>query len=218
MADRFLFAWRHALASDAGPIGRDGRAGSSGPVCRHVGLTLSLYFNSDGLGAWPSQDTLAARTGLSAKAVNRALKTLCEQGWLTREGRPGPSRRRHKRWGFEYRATLPRALAQSYWKGERASLFKGGEKRKPPRPEKPDAASPRKVTQRPTNTSPELVKELAIRKGRRPRAEGAETPAAQQVRQQRAARDRFVADYEAEQAQEAAAAKATITPPGGTHE
>lgn len=186
---RLLFAWRHALASEEGPA----VAGD-----RHIALTLALYMDRDGLSAWPSQDTIAMRSGLTDRTVGRALERLCKEQWLDRQPRKSPKGNRHKRYGYEYRARLPKALADAYAKGERCSLFNGKDPRRLPpelNTESDDISMANAVR---TNTSIELVKELAYRKGRNgTRAEGTSTPAAQQVRQQRSGRDHFVAEYEA---------------------
>lgn len=121
MASRFLFAWRNALASEEGPK----RA-----LDRHVALTLMLYMNADGLGAWPSQDTLALKAALTDRTVGRVLQRLCDEKWLSREARKSPRGIRHKRYGYEYRARLPTKLANAYANGERGSLFTGRDPRK----------------------------------------------------------------------------------------
>lgn len=94
-------------------------------MARHVGLTLSLYMDRDGLGAWPSQETLAQRTGLSSRSVRDALARLVEARWLSREPRKSPRGIRNPRWGYEYVATLPKKLGNAYVNGERRSLFNG---------------------------------------------------------------------------------------------
>ena len=184
---RFLFAWRHALASEDGP-----------PVAsdRHVALTLALYLDADGLSAWPSQDTLARRSALTDRTVGRALERLCKEGWLERQARKSPKGNRHKRYGYEYRAKLPQALADAFMKGERRSLFNGKD---PGRASQLNGESDdkRMANQVRTNTSVELVKELASRKkalpGSRP-----DTEASRVVQDRRAARDEFVLEIEAE--------------------
>lgn len=184
----FLVAWRHALASEEGP---------PKSVDRHVALTLSLHLSTEGLGAWPSQDTVALRTGLTDRTVGRALKRLCDSGWFSRQerkahdkaGRPLPHGKRHWRWGFEYRACLPKSLLAAYVKGERRSLFTG----KTPRPrngEPDDTAIANAVR---TNAAIELsTKPLLIDKKDLPLTESA-----REVRKRRAERDDWVRDYEA---------------------
>lgn len=162
MARRYLFAWRHAIASDEGPK----RAPD-----RHIALTLSLYMNGDGLSAWPSQETLALRTGLNIRTVRFALARLCDEKWLSREPRKSPRGIKSKRWGYEYRAKLPTKLGNAFANAERQSLFNG----KDPSKEQPGSSSPavpkkngdshdqRIGTDDPPNTSRELVKPAACK-------------------------------------------------------
>lgn len=181
-------AWRHALASAEGP---------PQAVDRHVALTLALYFGSEGLAAWPSGATLAVRSGLALRTVRPALKRLCVQGWLSRQARKGPNGGRHKRWGFEYRARLPRRLSDALANGAAVALFTG----KHPGPlhlQGNGAINGRRMEQPlPTNTASECPKDSAIRKeGIKHDIESAPTLAAQQIRKQRAVRDEWIADYE----------------------
>ena len=173
---RFLFAWRHALASEAGP---------QRPTDRLVGMTLALYFNGDGIGAWPSQETLARRTGLTTRSIRPALARLVRDDWLGRIARKGPKGIRAPRWGFEYRAKLPRKLSNQYANGENVSLFAG---------KAPTAAISKKngeIDDRgignrfPPNTSGELVKGVAFKRN-------VVIPSAQEL-------DSFVADLDASQ-------------------
>lgn len=153
---RFLFSWRHAVTSEFGP---------KHPSDRLVALTISLYFNGDGLGAWPSQNTLATRTGLSSKSVGKAIRRLEKAEWLSRLARKGPRGIRAPRWGFEYRAKLPKKMSNALANGEDSSLFSGKE---------PRAAAPQKNRELrdhrignvvPTNTSREYVKGAALKRG-----------------------------------------------------
>jgi hypothetical protein len=50
------------------------------PTARHVLLVLANYANADGRSAFPSVDTLAIDTGLSARIVQTKLKKLKELG------------------------------------------------------------------------------------------------------------------------------------------
>jgi hypothetical protein len=189
---RFLFAWRNALASEEGP---------AVAVDRHVALSLSLYMDRDGQSAWPSQDTLARRTGLTDRTVGRALERLCDDLWIERQARKSPKGNRHKRYGFEYRARLPRLLADSFAKGECRSLFSGKDSRRPDpalNGEPDDIGMANAVR---TKSSVEVFTELAYKKGReeRARAAGASTHAAEQIRRHRAGRDSFVGAYESEE-------------------
>lgn len=188
-AQRFLFAWRHALASEEGPeVALD----------RLVAMTLALYMDRDGLSAWPNQDTLAARSGLTDRTVGKSLARLCGQGWLERQARKSPKGNRHPRFGFEYRARMPRQLADAYAKGERGSLFNGRDPRLlgvQGNTERDDTGIPNGVR---TNTSSELPQLPACRKERVAASQaGAATPAARLVHERRLQRDQFVAAYEA---------------------
>ena len=92
---------------------------------RHVALTLSVHMRSDGLGAWPSQETLARETGLSVRAVRRSLKRLVADRWLTQITRKPPRGRRAKGYGFQYAARLPLKLANQMTNPDFKSVFTG---------------------------------------------------------------------------------------------
>lgn len=200
----FLVAWRHAVASAEGP---------SEAIDRHVALTLGLSFNSEGLSAWPSQKTLAIRTGLTERTVGRALTRLCRAHWLHRIARKPPRQpdgKPHKRWGYEYRAKLPKVLSDWYANGERRSVFTGASTSA--RNTESDAITiPNAVR---TNTALERSRSLPIGRKELP-TEGMSTIAAEEVRQRRAAREAWSNEYAAAEAQEAASrekAKAKRTP------
>lgn len=191
----FLVAWRHALASQEGPQKSDDR---------HVALTLALYLDRDGLGAWPSQDTLSVRASLSDRTVCRALERLCAADWLSRQprkardknGRQIPNGKRHKRWGYEYRAMLPKHLSAAYANGERRSLFTGEDPRKPSDPGNGERHDKRMANAVRTNSAMELsTKPMLIDKKDLPLHETL-TEAAIKVRKRRAARDDWIREYE----------------------
>lgn len=192
---RFLFAWRHALASTQGP---------SSSVARLVALTLALYMDREGQSAWPSQDTMATRTALTDRTVGRALEQLCADGWLERQARKSPKGNRHRRFGYEYRARLPRTLADAYAKDERASLFNGTEpgdvEALPvvrPNDGNTESGDTRMANAVRTNTSFELAKTAAINKeGLRPRQPNTGTAAAHVIADRRAGLNPWVAEYE----------------------
>jgi hypothetical protein len=142
---RFLFAWRFALSSEFGP---------KSSTDRHVALVLGLYMRTDGGGAWPSQATLAARTGISARWVRPALQRLVKQGWLHRITRKPRRGRGFKGTGFNYQARLPKRLSAMYWSGneDATSLFKGRDAFKKRSRGNGDATSARPRTLRPPNT------------------------------------------------------------------
>jgi hypothetical protein len=76
-----LYDWRNAVASPVGP---------QTPSTRLVLLTLSLHMNPQGV-AWPSQKTLARRSGLSLRTVKAALDEAERYPWIVRkwQGRNG---------------------------------------------------------------------------------------------------------------------------------
>lgn len=82
-----LFTWRSAICDSDLP-----------PTVRHVALTLSLHMSERGDSCFPSRQVLALETGLSERAVQRAIKALEEGGWLRverpaeRGGRGHPNR------------------------------------------------------------------------------------------------------------------------------
>lgn len=151
---RFLFSWRHAVTSEVGP---------KHAIDRLVALTLSLYFNGDGLGAWPSQSTLARRTGLTARSIRPALARLVREDWLGRIARKGPRGIRAKRWGYEYRARLPKKLSNALANAENSSLFSGKEPTAPTPQKNGEIHDKRIGKQLPTNTAVELVKGVAFK-------------------------------------------------------
>lgn len=155
MARRLLFPWRHALASEEGPAAASERL---------VALALSLYMNGDGLGAWPSQEVLALRTGLTARTVRDALERLVAKGWLAREPRKSPRGVKSKRFGYEYRACLPVRLSNMLANGEANSLFSGKEPRRVPHKKNGEINDKRIGKQFPTNTSYEYFKPDAYKK------------------------------------------------------
>lgn len=55
--------------------------------CKLVLLMLSLYMNHVTTSAWPSNTTLASDTGLSKRAVQRALQEARDKGFLVKEER-----------------------------------------------------------------------------------------------------------------------------------
>src|SRR3990172_11351014 len=86
----FLLAWRNAIASVEGP---------KEYIDRYVGLTMALYMSIDGLRCWPSQDTLALRTGLTDRTVGRAQKRLVDAKWLLPPPPKGARGKKNTRWG-----------------------------------------------------------------------------------------------------------------------
>lgn len=76
-----FFSWRTALLSAADPTSTD----------RLVALVISTWMNEWGLGAFPSQETIAQKSGLTERSVREAVKRLRSMGWIrtTKERAPG---------------------------------------------------------------------------------------------------------------------------------
>ena len=64
----------------------------NGPA-KLVLMVLAFHANKRDGVAWPSRDTLAAKTGLTATTIKRALRTLENCGWLVRAHRLGQTTR-----------------------------------------------------------------------------------------------------------------------------
>jgi hypothetical protein len=110
-----LYGWRDAIASPAGPPSAS---------TRHVLLTLSLYMTRGSKGvAWPSQASLAARTGLSLRTVKAAIADAEKSGWIVR----GSMGRNSQGWRLtRYQGVIPAHvdLASKPW--ELDSAWKRG--------------------------------------------------------------------------------------------
>lgn len=65
--------WLQAVASHIGP---------ADPTTRLVLMTLSLHMDQTGDNAWPSQKTLARRSGLNERSVRKHLDRAWKDGWL----------------------------------------------------------------------------------------------------------------------------------------
>lgn len=92
--------WRDLFASDVGP---------PDPSTRLVLFVLAIYMNEHGEKCFPSQQTIAARTGLSERSVRNHLQAAEKLGWLKIYLRP----RKGQSWfSHEYMPTIPRALAK----------------------------------------------------------------------------------------------------------
>jgi helix-turn-helix protein len=92
--------WRELFASEHGPADYPTRL---------VLFVLSLHMGHDGDQAWPSQETIAKRAGLSDRAVRKHIALAQESGWLRVE----PRRQHGQAWFVhEYTAMIPENLAQ----------------------------------------------------------------------------------------------------------
>lgn len=67
------WTWRHLICKSDLPA-----------TTRHVLLTLSCFMNEVGGGCYPTQEQLAAATGLSDRAVRTHLEQAETKGWLKR--------------------------------------------------------------------------------------------------------------------------------------
>lgn len=85
------WSWRHAILDSDLPS-----------TTRHVLLTLSCFMNDLGEGAYPSQERLAEKSGLTDRAVRKHLDLAESQGWLERT--------EHGFRGQKWRTTEYRAL------------------------------------------------------------------------------------------------------------
>ena len=56
-----------------------------------VYIVLAQMANNDTGRSWPSNDTIAERTGLKRTAVKDGIKQLADKGWVTKLERPGKS-------------------------------------------------------------------------------------------------------------------------------
>jgi biotin operon repressor len=95
-----LFTWRSAICESG-----------LRPVARHVALTLSLHMNERGASCFPSIATLHRETGLSERAVQEALKTLRDEGWIL--VKQGGSLAGGRRVANTYRAMFPASYLEA---------------------------------------------------------------------------------------------------------
>ncbi len=85
------FNWRKLVLSPNGPrlLQRPTRKHPNGrwiadKNARFVLMALANYMNADGTNAFPSQETLAKDTGLTARAIKGAMKRAADDGWIER--------------------------------------------------------------------------------------------------------------------------------------
>ncbi len=91
--------WRELIASENGP---------SDPSTRLVLLVLSLHMNQVGENAFPAQELIAKRAGLSVRSVRTHLNLAADAEWL----RIYQKAQKGKAWFVhEYMATIPDRLA-----------------------------------------------------------------------------------------------------------
>ena len=70
---------------------------------RMVAIALADYVNAETRSAWPSIANLARRTGLSERMVQRHLRKIEEDGWITLQY---PAITKSSLWKWERRFTL----------------------------------------------------------------------------------------------------------------
>jgi|GEM_PF-6760184 len=87
------WSWRHAIIQS-----------DLEPTTRHVLLTISLFMNDIGQGAYPTTKKLAQTTGLSERTVCTHIQKAKSAGWLTvfKHGLAGKKWKNH-----EYEAAFP---------------------------------------------------------------------------------------------------------------
>jgi hypothetical protein len=92
--------WRELLASERGP---------PDSCTRLVLFVLALHMNQTGQNAFPSQVTLARRSGLSERSVRKHLDIARKLGWIKIHNKP----RKGKAWFVhEYVACVPDQLGE----------------------------------------------------------------------------------------------------------
>ena len=89
------FGWQRRVNSAEGPPDH---------IARHLGLSVSIYMDGDGRGAFPSQDRLAVDTALTLNTVKKYLRRLAKAGWIKRTKRTD---RRGRFCGYQYQAQIP---------------------------------------------------------------------------------------------------------------
>jgi hypothetical protein len=94
----FVVRWRIAIAGSA-----------LKSMQKLVAFTLSLYADSDGRNAFPSELALVEASSASERTVRDALRELGEAAWLIKEQRNGSGQ--GWRWNF-YTLTIPEGAAR----------------------------------------------------------------------------------------------------------
>ena len=88
-----LNQWRNKVASKNGP---------PDATTRLTLLCIALHMKKDGTSAFPSQQYLAERAGLTERTVQKHIQRAVEQGWLKRR------KRSRGRWPhYEYEIAVP---------------------------------------------------------------------------------------------------------------
>ncbi len=107
--DKIMFEWRDAFMSEHGP---------KDPIMRLVLLVLATFMHCDGTHCWPSQVTIAKRSGLSVRSVERKLAIAKKNGWI-KASTAGYTGQGYKH--YQYEPTIPYGLKAKLCKdrGER---------------------------------------------------------------------------------------------------
>lgn len=128
-----LFTWRSAIASSSSDLTSTERL---------VALVLSLYMNEKGASCFPSVPTISAASGLSDRAVQKALRSIEAKEWLAARLTSGGKRGRTN----TYRAAFPQ------WYVERVNEV---------HPSEPEGVNDE--TARGERGSPDLVKDYSTK-------------------------------------------------------
>jgi len=95
MRERPFFSWRQAILE-----------AELEPNTKYLLLVLSTYMNDHGTGCYPTQKTLAQRSGLSERAIRTHLRKALEAGWITVK----PLGLKGQKWrSNDYRIAFPKA-------------------------------------------------------------------------------------------------------------
>lgn len=167
-SESLLFRWRDAFCSAEGPPA----------LTRLVLWTLSKHMNADGSSSFPGQATIAAESGLALRSVKAHLEAAERLRWIERR----PRRKGGRRMGTDYvpRFPLPDGAG-------RAPSKAGADGAAHDRDGAAGAADG-------AGGAPEYFKEY-ITEASAKHDEGS-TPAAEEVRQRRALREKWLEDYE----------------------
>ena len=91
----FLFEWRDAIQSPAGP---------PNPTTRHVLLSLSTWMDLQGKSCFPTQEQIQTATGLTPKTIRKHIRLAEKQGWIKTYRRTEAT---SQTWNYGYIATPP---------------------------------------------------------------------------------------------------------------
>jgi DNA-binding MarR family transcriptional regulator len=95
----FKYIWKDYWESGFGPA----------PTSRHVLGALCDFMDNDGGNCFPSQETLAKKTGLHLNSVKKHIKLLVKSGWIKSTAK-GYSDKKHRR--NKYQARIPKYVVK----------------------------------------------------------------------------------------------------------